>query len=202
MRFVGIDVAAERHVVATVDESGAVLLKPTAFTEDAQGYQKLLSLLGPAPDTVVALEATGHYWKNLFAAMVAAGFAVGLLNPLRPRRFAGEKLQRTQTGAIDALGSRASPPRSARRPAACWIGRPRSCGSWCGSAIAWSRTSATAFASSTGSSTSASPGSPAASRTWPASWPPCSCVTIPPQPPSRGLAPPPGRAPVRPPQDR
>jgi transposase len=104
MRFVGIDVAAERHVVAGVDETSAVLLKPTPFTEDADGYAKLFGLLGPAADTLVAMEATGHYWKNLFAALVAQGFAVALLNPLRTRRFAGEDLQRTQTDAIDALG--------------------------------------------------------------------------------------------------
>lgn len=104
MRFVGIDVAAERHVVAVVDETAGVLLKATAFTEDAEGYAKLLGLLGAPIDALVAMEATGHYWKNLFAALVAAGFAVALLNPLRTRRFAGEDLQRTQTDAIDALG--------------------------------------------------------------------------------------------------
>jgi len=104
MRFVGIDVASERHVVAGVDETSAVLFKPTSFTEDAEGYEKLLALLGAATDTLVAMEATGHYWKNLFAALVAQGFAVALLNPLRTRRFAGEDLQRTQTDAIDALG--------------------------------------------------------------------------------------------------
>lgn len=104
MRFVGIDVAAERHVVAAVDGTEAVIVKPTPFTEDAEGYQKLRGLLGPATDTLVAMEATGHYWKNLFAALVADGFAVALLNPLRTRRFAGEDLQRTQTDAIDALG--------------------------------------------------------------------------------------------------
>jgi transposase len=104
MRFVGIDVAAERHVVAAVDETSAVRLKPTPFTEDREGYEKLLGLLGDSGDTLVAMEATGHYWKNLFAALVAQGFAVALLNPLRTRRFAGEDLQRTQTDAIDALG--------------------------------------------------------------------------------------------------
>jgi transposase len=104
MRFVGIDVAAERHVVAVVDESSRVLLKATPFTEDADGYAKLLGVLGGASNALVAMEATGHYWKNLFAALVAAGFAVALLNPLRTRRFAGEDLQRTQTDAIDAVG--------------------------------------------------------------------------------------------------
>ena len=104
MRFVGIDVGAERHVVAGVDEAEAVVIPPTGFTEDAAGYHQLRTLLGPATDTLVALEATGHYWKNVFAVLVSAGFAVALLNPLRTRRFAEEDLQRTKTDTIDALG--------------------------------------------------------------------------------------------------
>ena len=104
MRFVGIDVAAETHVVAVVDATGIVVVKPTSFSEDAEGYAMLLGLLGPPTDMLVAMEATGHYWKNLFAALVAAGFTVALLNPLRTHRFASEDLQRTKTDAIDALG--------------------------------------------------------------------------------------------------
>jgi transposase len=104
MRFVGIDVGAERHVVAAVDGAQAVVLKPTGFAEDAGGYQRMLTLLGPATDTLVAMEATGHYWKNLFAVLVTQGFVVALLNPLRTHRFAAEELQRTKTDAIDALG--------------------------------------------------------------------------------------------------
>ena len=50
------------------------------------------------------MEATGHYWKNLFAVLAAAGHAIALLNPLRTRRFAGIDLERTKTDAIDALG--------------------------------------------------------------------------------------------------
>jgi transposase len=104
LRFVGIDVAAERHVVAMVDDTGAVLLRATPVTEDTPGYQQLLQLLGSAQDCLVALEATGHYWRNLYAALATAGFAVALLNPLRTRRFAEEELQRTKTDAIDAVG--------------------------------------------------------------------------------------------------
>jgi transposase len=104
VRFVGIDIASEKHVVAAVDEAGNVLLKATSFSEDATGYAKLVELLGQPADTLVALEATGHYWKNLFAELAARGFEIALLNPLRTRRFAGEDLQRTKTDAIDALG--------------------------------------------------------------------------------------------------
>jgi Transposase len=75
-----------------------------AFGEDALGYLKLFELLGGPVDTIIAMEATGHYWKNLFAALVARGFSVALLNPLRTRRFAEEDLERTKTDSIDALG--------------------------------------------------------------------------------------------------
>jgi len=104
MRFAGVDIASETHVVAVMDEHGEVLVEPTVFGEDAEGYAKLLSLLGPPTDILVAMEATGHYWKNLFAALAAAGFPVALINPLRTHRFAQEDLERTKTDAIDALG--------------------------------------------------------------------------------------------------
>jgi transposase len=81
-----------------------VRLKSTPFGEDALGYLKLFELLGGPVDTIIAMEATGHYWKNLFAALVARGFSVALLNPLRTRRFAEEDLERTKTDSIDALG--------------------------------------------------------------------------------------------------
>jgi transposase len=104
MRFAGIDIASETHVVAVVGANSEVVIKPMPFAEDAAGYQKLFAVLGAPGDVLVAMEATGHYWKNLFAALATAGFAVALLNPLRTHRFAGEELERTKTDAIDALG--------------------------------------------------------------------------------------------------
>jgi transposase len=104
MRFIGIDIASETHVCAGVDDQGVVWLKPSSFREDAGGYAKLFGLLGDDADALVAMEATGHYWKNLFAALASRGFAVALLNPLRTRRFADEGLERAKTDAIDALG--------------------------------------------------------------------------------------------------
>ncbi|HTO76499.1 MAG TPA: IS110 family transposase [Thermoanaerobaculia bacterium] len=104
MRFAGIDIAAETHFVAVVDEASGTVVKPTSFSEDASGYEKLFGLLGAPGDVLVAMEATGHYWQNLFAALAAAGYGVALINPLRTRRFAGEDLERTKTDAIDAIG--------------------------------------------------------------------------------------------------
>jgi transposase len=104
MKFVGIDIASETHAVAVVDDKSEVLVKAKPFTEDVAGYTKLLELIGPPAETLVAMEATGHYWKNLFAFLVSNGFAIALLNPLQTHCFASEDLQRTKTDAIDALG--------------------------------------------------------------------------------------------------
>ncbi len=101
--FAGIDIASERHVLARLDDAGAAIGKPITITEDRTGYDALLAALGPAP-VLIVMEATGHYWKNLFAVLSAAGHEVALLNPLIARRFQEANLERTKTDAIDATG--------------------------------------------------------------------------------------------------
>jgi transposase len=101
--FAGIDIAAERHVLARLDAEGAPVGRPIVITEDREGYAALIAALGPPPALVV-MEATGHYWKNLFATLVAAGHEVALINPLAARRFQEAQLERTKTDAIDAAG--------------------------------------------------------------------------------------------------
>jgi transposase len=103
MRFIGIDIGSEKHFYAVVGRDGEVVLKSTPFMEDDVGYAKLLGALGAPAEALVAMEATGHYWQNLFAVLAAAGFTIALLNPLRTARFAGEDLRRTKTDALDAL---------------------------------------------------------------------------------------------------
>lgn len=104
MKFAGIDIGAEKHVVALVAEDGTVEHRSTAFAENADGYAALRTLLGEPRECLVVMEATGHYWQNLFAFLAAEGFAIALINPLRTRRFAEEDLVRTKTDAIDAVG--------------------------------------------------------------------------------------------------
>ena len=104
MRFAGIDVGSQTHVLAIVDEAGQMLMRPTPFGEDEAGYAKVLGLLGSPSDVLVAMEATGHYAKNLIRFLAGQGFGVALLNPLRTRRFAEEDLTRAKTDSVDALG--------------------------------------------------------------------------------------------------
>lgn len=103
MRFIGIDIGSQTHVVAAVDEVGAVLVKATPCSEDAAGYERLTSVIGAPEDALVAMEATGHYWRNLFATLAVRGFKIALLNPARTEAFAREELRRTKTDALDAM---------------------------------------------------------------------------------------------------
>jgi hypothetical protein len=48
--------------------------------------------------------ATVHYWQNLFVTLVAEGFTVALLNPLRTRLFSELGLERERPDASDAVG--------------------------------------------------------------------------------------------------
>ena len=103
MRIAGIDIGSEKHVVAVVDGESAVLVKPTTITEDQDGYTKLQGMLGEPGDMLVVMEATGHYWQNLFLWLSDQGFGVALINPLRTRRFAEEEMARAKTDSVDAL---------------------------------------------------------------------------------------------------
>jgi transposase len=103
MRYIGIDIGKDKHVVAVVNEDGGVLVKATSFTEDLDGYQKLFEMIGKPDDTLVVMEATGHYWMNLCGALVGSGFGVAVINPVRTHRFAEEDLARAKTDAIDAV---------------------------------------------------------------------------------------------------
>ena len=46
MRFAGIDIGAERHMVAVLDEQGEVLCRSSAFGEDSSGYIRHSSCWG------------------------------------------------------------------------------------------------------------------------------------------------------------
>lgn len=103
MRIYGIDVASEVHVVAGLDADGEIALRATKVEESGSGHDKLLTLLGKPEGALVVMEATGHYWKNLFARLTTAGFDVAVVNPLAVRRFADSMLTRAKTDAADAL---------------------------------------------------------------------------------------------------
>ena len=105
--------------------------------------RELLGLLGPPDDLLIAMEATGHYWQNLFAVLAAPVRRRAAQSVAHPSLRRGG-LARTKTDAIDALGiAPLARAEATRAHARCPRAPPRSCASWCDSATDSCRTSAT-----------------------------------------------------------
>lgn len=103
MRYAGIDVGKGRHTVAVLDDQGRHKA-PFTFAEDQTGFDALVARLGLSNGLVVALEATGHYWRNVATWLVDQGYDVRLYNPAQTAKFAQAQLRRAKTDALDAVG--------------------------------------------------------------------------------------------------
>ena len=105
-RFVGIDVALREHRVAILDRDGEAVGSSFTIIASKDGVASLLGTLrarGATPEqSVIALEASGHLWENLEAALVAAGYRVVVLNPLQTRRYRELIRRKAKTDDIDA----------------------------------------------------------------------------------------------------
>ena len=95
-RYVGIDVSAATLDVAV--HEGPV----TQGHNDAQGIAAVVKALQATPPTLVVLEATGAYHRDVTSALVAAGIPVAVVNPRQVRDFARSTGQLAKTDRLDA----------------------------------------------------------------------------------------------------
>jgi len=105
--YVGIDVSKGRHIAAVVDGDGELRTKDFEFTDDAAGYESLLTTLAKLPDGLdlhVCLEATGNYGHRLAAFLrTRPGFTVSVVNARSSHHFAKVLMARTKTDRVDAV---------------------------------------------------------------------------------------------------
>jgi len=95
-RYVGIDVSAAMLDVAV--HEGSV----TQVANDASGITDLVKALQDASTTLVVLEATGAYHREVTSALVAAGVPVAVVNPRQVRDFARSTGRLAKTDRLDA----------------------------------------------------------------------------------------------------
>ena len=104
----GIDIAKKGHVTAVVDQDGKLLVDSFKFTNTADGFAKLCARLEQAgltqKDTLVGMEATGHYWSALFDFLCSQGYKVAVINPVQTSAFRKvETVRKLKTDAVDAV---------------------------------------------------------------------------------------------------
>lgn len=76
MIYVGIDIAKLNHFAAAVSSKGEILIEPFKFTNDADGFQLLISKLEPfdKDSIIIGLESMAHYGNNLIRFLISKNF--------------------------------------------------------------------------------------------------------------------------------
>jgi transposase len=80
--YVGIDIGKRKHEACFLNEVGKVVgnLK---FQNTLEGTNRLVEKLGRWEEVVLGLEATGHYWLNLYTFLLEHDYQVKVINPVQ-----------------------------------------------------------------------------------------------------------------------
>lgn len=66
MIYAGIDIAKFNHFAATISSDSWMLIEPFKFSNDANGFQLLISKLDFfGQNSIIILESTAHYVDSL-----------------------------------------------------------------------------------------------------------------------------------------
>lgn len=105
MIYVGIDIAKLNHFASAISAEAEVLIEPFKFTNDADGFQLLLSKLDSfdLDNIIIGLESTAHYGDNLVRYLVASNFKVCVLNPIATSSMRKNNIRKTKTDKVDTF---------------------------------------------------------------------------------------------------
>ena len=94
--FVGIDIAKLNLFAAAISSDGEIILEPFKFTNDADGFQLLISKLESFDKNsiIIGLESTAHYGDNLVRFLIIKDFKVCVPNPLSTPSMHNNNVQR------------------------------------------------------------------------------------------------------------
>ena len=99
--YVGIDIAKLNHFAAAISSDGEIIIEPFKFTNDADGFQLLVSKLESFDKNslIIGLESTAHYGDNLVRYLVTELYQVCVLNPIKTCQMRKNNVRKTKTPA-------------------------------------------------------------------------------------------------------
>lgn len=103
MTYVGIDIAKLNHFASAISSDGEILIEPFQFSNDADGFQLLISKLDSfdKDSLIIGLESTAHYGDNLVRYLVASFYKVCVLNPIKTSSMRKNNIRKTKTDKVD-----------------------------------------------------------------------------------------------------
>jgi transposase len=108
MFYVGIDIAKRSHVACVMKEDNTLEIKPFSFPSSRNGFKKLLmqlqSLSCDPSEIIIAMEATGLLFENLYRYLKEFDYRVVLLNPYQSAKFREmDTMKRVKSDNIDSV---------------------------------------------------------------------------------------------------
>ena len=105
LHYVGIDIAKLNHFAAILSSDGEVLVEPFQFTNDNDGFCKLVSTLDSfeKDSLIIGLESTAHYGNNLVEFLVSKHYNICVINPIQTSTMRKNNIRKTKTDTVDTI---------------------------------------------------------------------------------------------------
>ena len=105
MYYVGIDIVKLNPFASVASADGEVLVKPFKFTDDNDGFCKLLSALASYErgSLIIGLESTAHYADNLVEFLVSKRYQICVINPIQTSTMRKNNIRKIKTDKVDTL---------------------------------------------------------------------------------------------------
>ena len=103
MIYVGIDIAKQTHYASIMTSDGEILAKPFDFSNDHNGFLKLLNRLEPfsKDSLLIGMESTAHYAENLLSFLFTRNFQLCIINPIQTAVLRKSNIRKTKTDSVD-----------------------------------------------------------------------------------------------------
>lgn len=107
MFYVGIDIAKNNHEASIINDKGELLSESILFSNSQKGCEKLLKLMerfgATVENTVIGMEATGHYWLSVYSYLLELGYDLKVINPIQSESFRKMYIRQTKNDSIDSF---------------------------------------------------------------------------------------------------
>lgn len=107
MFIVGIDIAKNSHQATVIDQKGSTVVKPFNFANSSIGFSKFIDKLLEVDNNIsnfeFGMEATGHYWLNLYCKLIDLNSVVHVINPVQSDALRGLYIRQTKNDSKDSF---------------------------------------------------------------------------------------------------
>ena len=107
MFFIGIDIAKNTHEASIIDSFGKLVSESISFPNSVKGFEKLKNYISyfdiDCDNSIIGMEATGHYWLSLYSVLIDFGFNVVVINPIQSDAFRKMYIRQTKNDSVDSF---------------------------------------------------------------------------------------------------